>query len=298
MQEVTIIFGPTASGKTDYAIKYAKKNGGEIINCDSLQVYKDLKILTAHPSADEMSVVKHRLFGYLDYDQKITSVDWAKSAASEIQTILQAGMLPIMVGGTGLYINTLINGISPLPKISGETRENSSFIAKNDYGFLCEKVYENDPRIRDFIPQDRHRQMTRAFEILAETGKSILHFYRLPRVTFLHDTSYKFIILKTDRIALYEKINRRFDLMLELGAVDEVKDLMLKINASTLAETLTFPIFQAIGSKEIAMHIREEYTFEQMKNLVTMKMRNYAKRQITWLKHKIPSGSSITAESH
>jgi tRNA dimethylallyltransferase len=294
MQKIVVITGPTASGKTGYSIEYAGNVGGEIINCDSAQTYSDLKILTAMPTADEMSGIPHRLFGFLECDQKITSVDWASAASREISEIMLLRKTPIVVGGTGLYINILINGISPVPDVSSETRAYSSHMAENDYDGLCAAVYENDPSIMNVIHKSQHRQMIRAFETMIETGKSILHFYELPKVRFIDsDISFEIIVVEMERQKLYKKINKRLDIMIEHGVIDEVKVLLQKVNDKHL-DIQKLPISQAIGIKEIASYISGSYNLEQMKELVSMKSRNYAKRQITWFRHQLPKHRKVS----
>lgn len=294
MRKIQIIAGPTASGKTAYAINKALEIGGEIVNCDSLQVYKDLKILTAYPTPDELSMVNHRAFGYLEYNEKTTSVDWAKVVSNEIEEIFQNGKIPVIVGGTGLYINSLVNGISPLPEVSERNREISTNFAKEDFEELCKKVYELDPELINLILPENHRQMIRAYEIFLETGKSIRYFYSLPKIKFIDNVDFEITVIDIDRNKLYEKINLRFDMMLENGAIEEVEELLNIINNPDKDEIFkNYPIFKAIGSKEIAKYLDGDISYEKMKELSKTASRQYAKRQITWFKHQVPKISNI-----
>ena len=163
--KVKVIVGATASGKTKRALDVAKFCNGEIINCDSLQVYNELKILTALPTEEEMGMVKHKLFGYLNYDQKTSSVDWAKLAANEIQETISSGKTPIIVGGTGLYIKTLIEGVSPMPTISAKNRQKAGEMSDQNFNGMCEELYALDPNLRNILPKSMHHQLVRAYEI-------------------------------------------------------------------------------------------------------------------------------------
>lgn len=290
LRKIQIIAGPTASGKTSYAIKKALKIGGEIINCDSLQIFKDLKILTAYPTLDELSIVKHRAFGYLNYYEKTSVVDWAKIAANEIEDVFKNGKVPIIVGGTGLYINALINGISPLPEVSDKNRQIAIDFAKENFSELCKKVYELDPMLKELILPENHRQMIRTYEIFLETGKSVRYFYSLPKIKFINNVDFETKIIDIDRNDLYEKINLRFDIMLQNGAIEEVADLVKKINITNRDDIFkSYPIFKAIGAKEIVMHLDGEISYEKMKEISKIASRHYAKRQITWFKHQVAS---------
>ncbi|MDR0695565.1 MAG: tRNA (adenosine(37)-N6)-dimethylallyltransferase MiaA [Holosporales bacterium] len=287
MRKVLIVAGPTASGKSTYAIEKAKSISGEIINCDSMQVYTELKILTAHPTQDEMASVPHKLFSYLQYDQQSNAADWARAAASAINETLLAGRVPIVVGGTGLYIDTLINGISPVPAISAATRAVANELAKNDYSGLCSRLYAFDSRLEYLIPPEKRHQVIRAYEIFIETGMSILHFRSFPRVQFLRNVRYECELLECERSILYRRIHERFDRMLAVGAIEEVEQLLCKVGQKYSVREMftTFPIFKIIGAREIALYINGLISFESMKQTATTSLRHYAKRQITWFKN-------------
>ena len=286
--KVKVIVGATASGKTKRALDVAKFCNGEIINCDSLQVYNELKILTASPTEEEMSMVKHKLFGYLNYDQKTSSVDWAKLAANEIQETISSGKTPIIVGGTGLYIKTLIEGVSPMPTISAKNRQKAGEMSDQNFNGMCEELYALDPNLRNILPKSMHHQLVRAYEILLETGKSIRYFWSFPKMKFIQNIDFEIEVIHCERTILYERIARRFEQMLHDGAIDEVRNLLSKITITNRTEIFTkFPIFKAIGAKEITMFLDGIYTFEQMKELSIKNSRHYAKRQITWFKHQI-----------
>ena len=294
MRKIILVVGPTACGKTKYSIDLALKLNGEVINCDSLQVYKDLKILTSRPNTEETKNVPHKLFGYLDYFEKITAVSWAQRAALAIEETFANGKVPIVVGGTGLYVNMLIKGISPVPEISSEVRNKASKLAHENYEELCDKVYSFDPEIKNTITTDKHRQMTKAYEVFLETGKSILEFYKLPRAVFLKDFECEYHVLDIERSKLYGNINARFEEMIEKGAIAEVKELVSRIGISdryTLFKN--YSIFNAIGAREIVAYIDGIYTFDEMVEIACLNSRHYAKRQITWFAHQVPQGNGV-----
>lgn len=288
MKKIRIITGPTASGKTRRTIDLAKSINGEIINCDSLQVYKDLKILTSFPTSDEMAEVKHKLFGYLEYYQKTSAVEWSKLAAIEIEKTSNSGKVPIIVGGTGLYIKTLIDGISPIPEVSQENRQRTNELASRDFEQLCEILYKLDPELIKSLPKSKHHQLIRAYEIFLETGKSIRHFWDLPTQKFIDEAEFEIELVNCDRAELYNRIEKRFDEMIQNGAIDEVSALLGKIDNPNHEEIFqNYPIFKAIGAKEIALYLDGFYSFEQMRELSIKNSKHYAKRQITWFRHQI-----------
>ena len=285
MNKILIIAGPTASGKTALAIEKAKNLNGDIINYDSLQIYKDIPTLTAYPTAEEINSATHKLFGYLNYNENISVVDWANSAATEIRKTWNNSKVPILVGGTGMYVDILIHGISPLPNISQDIRNRAMELANNNYEQLCNDVYKFDPKIRNIIKPENHHQMIRAWEIQNESNKSIMYFYSLPKQMFIN-AEFEFININIDRNLLYNKINQRFDIMLQNGAIEEVEVLMEKFNDNNYEDLFKkYHIFKAIGAKEIVRYLNNKISYNTMVELSKQHSRNYAKRQITWFKY-------------
>ena len=288
MNKIKVIVGATATGKTKRAIEFAKTFDGEIINCDSMQIYKDLNILTAFPSSTEMSEIKHKLFGYLDYTQKTSAVDWAKLASSEIKQTLAIGKTPVIVGGTGLYIKTLVDGISPLPEISPNIRKCAHELANQNFDELCKQVYQFDGELENLMPKSMHHQLIRAYEIMKETGKSIKEFWALPKIKFIANVVFEFEVLNCERKELYERIATRFDDMLKNGAITEVQSLLVKINNRNRQVVFEqYPIFRTIGAKEITLFLDGVYSFDEMHKIAIKNSRHYAKRQITWFKNQL-----------
>lgn len=288
LRKVFIITGPTASGKTKLALGKAKELDGIVINCDSLQVYKDLKLLTAFPSQEEQKVCTHKLFGYLNYDEKISGVDWAKSASEEIEQAFLNKKTPIIVGGTGFYINILINGISPIPSINPKNREIANDFAISNFEKMQKELYKLDPKLEHIFPKEKHHQLIRAYEVFLETGKSISEFLSLPKISFIKDVEFEIINISIDRKELYKNIEMRFDKMLQMGAIEEVRSLLDKINISDRDLIFKqFPIFKAIGAKEITHYSDGNMSFSEMREIAILNSRHYAKRQITWFKNQL-----------
>lgn len=285
MRKVLIITGATASGKTQLALKKAKEINGVIINCDSLQIYKDLKILTAFPEAEELAQAPHKLFGYLNYNEKISVVDWARAAVVEIENAFSNEQCPIITGGTGFYIDVLINGISPMPEVSVENREKAIELAYHDFDQLRNELYQLDPELKTLLPCEKHHQLIRAYEIYLETGKSIREYLNVKRQQFIKDVHFEIIDISIERKTLYERIENRFTKMLQKGAVEEVCSLLNIIDIPDRSVLFNqYPIFKALGAKEITLYLDGLLTFDEMKNKTILNSRHYAKRQITWFK--------------
>lgn len=294
MKKIIIVAGSTASGKTKFAINLAQQHNGEIINCDSLQLYKDLQILTAYPTQEEQKQATHKLFGYLECYEQTTAVDWAKKAADEITKSFANEKQPIITGGTGFYINTLINGISPIPQSSDSIRQYVANLAKKNYEKLCEIVYSIDKEIIDIITPDKHRQILRAYEVFLTTGKSILEYYKMPKIKFLNNVQYDFHIVDLDLSILYLKIEKRFQQMIQIGAIEEIKSILIKYDIKdTQNITNNFPIFRAVGAIELTQHILFDFDLEKMIYIACSKTKKYARRQKTWLRTQLPSHITI-----
>ena len=288
MKNIKIITGATATGKTQRAIEIAKNCNGEIINCDCLQCYNDLKILTAYPNENELSEINHRLLGYLNYNEQTSAVSWAHLASNAIKDIMSSGKTPIIVGGTGLYIKTLCGGISPIPDISEKNRQHAVELASKNFEKMHNELYTLDPELQTILPSSKHHQIIRAYEIFLETGKSIRYFWEQPKIKFIENVKFEYEIMKCDRSELYNRIEKRFDQMLKNGAIEEVRELLKKIQEFDKQKIFQqYPIFKAIGAKEITLFLDGIYSFSQMREIAIKNSRHYAKRQITWFNHQI-----------
>lgn len=260
-KSVFIIGGPTASGKSALALRLAEFVNGSIVNGDSLQIYKDLQILSARPSKDEMKDIPHYLFGYVDAWTVGSITDWLQ----EIEKVVPQLDYPIVVGGTGMYLDALVNGVSPIPDIDPEIR-------KKVRKMPIEKVRSLVKDCSFFDPQ----RLKRALEVQLSTGKSLNYFYKLPKKKVL-DVEFKLIHVLPERERVYENCKNRFYQMIEAGAIDEVVHLN-EINA-------TGGLLKAIGVKEIQHYLQKLITKDQMIEQAITATRQYAKRQMTWFRH-------------
>ncbi len=273
---VHIICGPTASGKSGKALALAQAIGGEIINCDSLQIYKGLELLTASPSYKEQSQPPHHLYNFLDGKVIFDAARWIECAVSLIQKIEH----PIIVGGTGLYIKALIEGLSNIPPIEDNIRSNIRHLQETmDAESFYKMVVEKDPKAKRFKLGDKQR-LCRALEVYEQTGHSITDFWEKTKPP-LTDVNFKIEKVLPDRPLLYKNIENRFDQMIKRGALEQVKEAMeqdlLEID----------PLGKAIGFKELSAHLRDELPLDQAIELSKTRSRQYAKRQYTWFHHQL-----------
>lgn len=274
MNKVFVIAGPTASGKSAHALEIAQKQAAVIINADSQQVYRDFPILTAQPSTAEMQLAPHKLYGFLDIDSKCDAATWAKMAATEIQTVWQNNQLPILVGGTGLYLKTLMQGISPVPDIPAKIRtQTGALLSTVGNAKFHAMLIEQDPTSAHLNIGDTQR-ILRAYEVLESTGKPLSYWHSQPTKAFLENAQYEGKILLPERQELYANCNTRFKKMLEQGAIEEVQKY-----------DLNHPI-KIIGAPEIQSYLRGEISKELAIEKGAQLTRNYAKRQYTWFRNQ------------
>ena len=281
---VALIAGPTASGKSDCAVRLAlalaaQGRAATVINADSAQVYADLAVLSARPSAEEMHGVPHRLFGEWDGAEACSAADWAVRARTVVAEVHAAGGVPILVGGTGLYIRTLLDGIAPVPPISAAVREAVRALPVSEaYAAL---LAEDPARAALLAPADVTR-IARALEVVRSTGRPLADWQAEKVGGIGHDITLHPLILLPDRAALYARCDARFAAMLAGGAIEEVRRLL----ARELDPAV--PVMRAIGVPEIAAFLRGESTLEQAEARGAQATRNYAKRQFTWFRRQPP----------
>ena len=274
--KIILIYGPTASGKSDFAISLAKKIKGEIINADSMQVYKDLKILTARPLKKDYQKIKHHLYGFQNGRRMFSTGDWLKMAIQKIHEIKNRKKIPILVGGTGLYFKAVVEGLVEIPNIPLEFRNKVRKLQK-DLGQkkFYKKLLKIDPLLIDQIKSTDSQRSIRAYEVKMFTKKSILGWYKNTRINFKKEDFYK-IIIEFPRLELIEKIHDRTVQMLEKGAVKEVRDfLKLKIPKDK-------SVSKAIGIYEIDQYLKKKIDKKNVIEKISIKTRQYAKRQMTW----------------
>lgn len=282
--KVALIAGPTASGKSDLAVRLALAlaeagRKAVVINADSAQVYADLAVLSARPSEEEMRGVPHRLFATWDGATPCSAADWAEQAKAEIAAAHAAGAVPILVGGTGLYIRTLLDGISPVPPIDPPVR--AAVRAMETPDIHAALLAEDEAYALRLNSADRQRT-ARGLEVIRSTGRSLKDWQEETVGGIGHAITLAPMVLLPDRQALYDRCDARFAAMLEHGGVEEVQRL--------LARNLppAHPVMTAIGVKEVAAWLRGEYTKEEALAAGQQATRNYVKRQYTWLRNQCP----------
>ena len=283
MQKVIVICGPTASGKTALSIELAKKVDGEIVSADSMQIYNEMSIGTAKPDEEEMQGIKHYLIGNISPTRRYSVSDYKIDAMNSIKEILQKGKQPIVVGGTGLYVNSLIYGIDyPEIETNLEYRKELEKIADEEgLQYLYKKAEEIDREAMKNISVNDKKRIIRVLEIYKETGKTKT---QLEKESRKNGVPYEYHIFAIDmpREILYDRINKRVDIMIEKGLIKEVENLYRKYG-DELCTSL-----QGIGYKEVIDYLNGKYTKEEMIDKIKMETRRYAKRQLTWFR-KIPN---------
>ena len=285
--KIILISGPTASGKTNFAVKIAKKIQGEIINADSMQVYKILKILTARPNKIEQKDIKHHLYGVIDLNKKFSTGQWLELVIKKIKNIKKKKKIPILVGGTGLYFQSLINGLVKIPEIPLKFRNKVRLMSKREgQKKFYKKLLKLDPKVKDkFDPNDTQRSI-RAYEIKSYTDISMYDWLARTESEFKNSDFLK-LYIETKREKLIERINLRTLNMINGGAINEVKKfLKLKIRKDQ-------SVNKVIGIAELTQYLNHEVTLEEAKELISIKTRQYAKRQATWARTRMTSWKKI-----
>ncbi|NQU17239.1 MAG: tRNA (adenosine(37)-N6)-dimethylallyltransferase MiaA [Candidatus Saganbacteria bacterium] len=273
--DTIIILGPTAVGKTKYSIEYAKKHNGEIISADSMQVYRGMDIGTAKPHKDEQQGVIHHLIDIRNPDEEWTVSDFVRETQISKSKIQKKGKLPIIVGGTGLYLWALLKGYSfPIVKADQKIREK---LEKLPPSALSSRLSAVDPVSSKKIHPNDKKRIVRALEVYELTGKPISELQK-SRIVNTKEPESKIIGLKMSRENLYPRIETRIDLMIKKGLVDEVKGLLEK------GYTRDLKSMQALGYKEVIDYLNNEYSYDYMVELLKKKTRNFARRQMTWFR--------------
>jgi tRNA dimethylallyltransferase len=277
---VVIIAGPTASGKSALALALAEQSGGVIVNADSAQMYRDLPVLSAAPTAEERARVEHLLYGERDGALPCSAAEWAELARKKISNLHRAARLPILVGGTGLYLRTLLDGIAPVPPIDPEIRNQvREAPVEANRGKLAQLDSQAAARLG---PADTTR-IARALEVILSTGRTLREWQAQRHGGIAGEVALRPLILLPPRDWLYARCDERFARMMKKGVVDEVEALLArKLNPS-------LPVMRAIGVREIAAHIRGETTREDAIAAGQQATRRYAKRQYTWFAHQPPA---------
>ena len=285
--KIILIYGPTASGKSDFAIKLAKKINGEIINADSMQVYKELKILTARPLKNDLKKIKHHLYGFQNSKMDFSTGDWLKIAIKKINEIKNKKKIPILVGGTGLYFKALTEGLVEITTIPDKFRNKIRLLQKSiGQEKFYKKLLKLDPTIINHIKSTDVQRSIRAYEVELFTKKSITEWYKSTKSKFKKKEFLK-LYIDYPRPKLIEKINLRVRQMLDMGAVLEVKNF-LKLKTSKNKS-----VSKAIGVVEIKDLIKKKIDEDEVIEKISIKTRQYAKRQATWARGHMKSWKKI-----
>jgi tRNA dimethylallyltransferase len=302
-QSVHIVTGPTASGKSHYAQALAHKLNGVIINADSMQIYQKLPLITAQPlkaikrqvddgmdnhtlstqlsylKAHSATIVPHLLYGHQSLKDTYSVGHWLTDVQQVIDTCFALNKTPIVVGGTGLYITTLLNGLSSIPTITDSYRQQAAqALEKRGYADLSQKMTAIDPT---FDPSTKNpRRLTRAYEVWLQTGRPLSYFWDQPKTKLPYQ--FDITVCHRERADLYERIETRFDHMITLGALNEVKILQ---DSTLPADCLAL---KAIGAIPLLKHLKGDFSLTDAKDQAVQDSRRYAKRQLTWMRHQLP----------
>ena len=288
-EKIILLSGPTATGKSSLALKIAETIGAEIINADSIQLYRDLSILTARPNT-ENEKIKHHCYGFLNGDINWSVGKWINEVKKIINDIIERKKVPIIVGGTGFYFKAITDGLSPIPDIDKSIRlEIESELEKNGLEKLYKKLNIIDVDASERInPNDKQRIM-RALEVYEGTKKKISDFWLMDRKKIINQFSINFKI-DADRDWIYKNCDLRVDNMFKNGVIEEVEHLLNKNYSATS------PIMKAIGVNEIKSFLNNDISIDRASELIKFKTHHYAKRQITWMNNQMISWNSINTQ--
>ncbi|MBL8629275.1 MAG: tRNA (adenosine(37)-N6)-dimethylallyltransferase MiaA [Rhodospirillaceae bacterium] len=280
LPKVIVVAGPTASGKSPLGLCLADALDGVVINADSIQCYRDLPLLTARPSAADELTAPHRLYGFLDPTEILSANAWAAKAADEIRTVVEAGQQPILVGGNGFYLRALMTGLSDIPAIPAGVRDATRELAA-DIGAVAlhEKLAARDPATAQRLKPGDTQRIARAWEVLEATGQPLSYWQAQPNKRPI-DANYVSILVQPEREELYNACDLRFMMMLELGALNEVKDLMAR-NVPMKA-----PVMRALGAVDLAQVASGLMDLPTATERAQAATRQYAKRQTTWFRNQ------------
>jgi tRNA dimethylallyltransferase len=290
--KAVLIAGPTASGKSALALDLAQRCGGMVINTDSMQGYRDLRVLTARPTSSEEALVPHRLYGYVDAAVNFSAGSYVADAAKALAEARAQGRMPIFVGGSGLYFKAITRGLSAVPPIPPEVRDGVRARLERDgvealHAELARRDAFSAERLK---PRDRTR-IARALEVVEATGRSLTDWHREGLPPILPPGEFVGLFLGPERDALYARIDARFDAMLKAGALEEVAAL-----AARKLDPL-LPAMKAHGVPALIRHLNGEITLDEAAEIGRADTRHYAKRQFTWFRHQLPEFEWVMPET-
>ena len=290
-KKIILLAGPTASGKSKLAVKLAQKLDGEVINADSMQIFKEFSVLSSRPNQKETKKVKHHLYGIISVKKYFSAGDWLKKVKNDIFICLKKKKIPIIVGGTGLYFNTITKGISKIPNIDLKTRSKVRDLYKRvGLKAFYQLLIKLDPKAKNKVLQTDTQRVQRAYEVKLKTKKSLFDWFANTKSDFL-DFDIRKIFLDIPREELLQKISKRTDQMFKSKCINEVKNFnKLKINKSLSANKM-------IGLKEINDYLKGDIDIEKCKDLINIKTRQYAKRQNTWARGHMKNWNKIYSKN-
>lgn len=280
---VVVIAGPTASGKSSLAIDLAKNVNGVVINCDAMQIYKDIPIIAATPSINDKKMVEHRLYEIYDCSKRGNVVEWLDLCVCEIKDLWKNNMVPIVVGGTGMYIDALINGVTPIPEVDECVRQEvQSLFKEKGLGFLYNYLTSIDAEMAQRLSENDKTRITRAVEIYKATGKKLSDWYKVPMIKKIPEAKFLVVKIVPDLDDIEKRCKIRLDKMVnELGVLKEI-ELLVRKNLSA-----DLPAMKALGVPELRKFVDGELSLNEALDLAKLHTRQYAKRQRTWLKNKL-----------
>ena len=285
--KIILISGPTASGKSNFAIKMANKIDGEIINADSMQVYKKLKILTARPNKKEQKNIKHHLYGVIDVNKNFSTGQWLKLAIKKIKEIRKKKKIPILVGGTGLYFHSIINGLAKIPNIPLKLRNEVKFIQKKEgQKKFYKKLLKLDKKVDGKFDSNDTQRSIRAFEIKKYTNISMYDWLKKTKSAF-NENEFLKLYIDFNRQELINRISLRTVKMLQKGAIKEVK----RFNTQKIKKDSS--VNKVIGVNELKQYLKNQMTLEEVRELISIRTRQYAKRQTTWARSRMSTWNKI-----
>ena len=284
-----LIAGPTASGKSALAISLAERHGGVVINADSMQVYRELRILTARPTPQDEARVPHKLFGFVPASDAYSVGRYVVDVAAAIAEAERGGLLPILVGGTGLYFKAVLEGLSPIPSIPADVRARWREHAEASGAEALHRVLaERDPEMANRLKSGDTQRVVRALEVLEATGRSLAEWQRLPGQGVLSEDETERLVILPDRAELYRRIDARFDAMMQAGVMDEVAALR------TLDLAPDLPVMTAHGVPALTAALAGKMDLGEAIAAAKADTRHYAKRQFTWLRRNMIAWKRFT----
>lgn len=289
---IKIIGGPTASGKSALAMTVAREHDSVIINADSMQIYGDLPILTAQPSTEDRQIIPHHLYGTLHPNDACSAGNWREYVIPIIHETLHQGRMPIIVGGSGLYIKALIEGLSPIPDIPGDIRESAvqKQQALGNPAFHA-ALQKRDPIMAERFHPEHTARLIRAWEVLEATGKSLSEWQKLPLEKPPEDWRFDVTLVMPERDVLYERCNIRFVQMLENGALEETESFSKKTLSGAYNNNI--PLRNALGYEQLRDYTTGKLSKDDAITLAQGETRRYAKRQVTWFRHQVKESESV-----